>query len=159
MNFVKFSKKNVQIWEMKVGNLFWAKFFLFYWKHHIIFPNMSDLFVIRRRSRLNVKESTNFYHYRVEVYYAMIDMQLQELNIWFKEVNTELLLCRLIWSNRSFSAFDNIKLTWFVEFYISDFSSIERAVLDFQLDNYILDVRSNKQFFELKELVSLLKNG
>ena len=38
-------------------------------------------------------ESTNLHYYCVEVFYAVIDMQLQELNNRFNEVNIELLLC------------------------------------------------------------------
>jgi len=41
---------------------------------------MLNLFVIRGRSRCNVEESMNLHHYRVEIFYAVIDMQLQELN-------------------------------------------------------------------------------
>jgi len=37
-------------------------------------------------------ESTNLHYYRIKVFYAVIDMQLQELNNWFNEVNVELLL-------------------------------------------------------------------
>ena len=80
MNLVKFSKHRLQKmrdegWESLLGEVF-----LFCDKHHIIVPNMLDLFVIRGRSRLNVEESTNLHHYRVEVFYVVIDMQLQELN-------------------------------------------------------------------------------
>jgi len=56
-----------------------------------------------------------------------------------------------------FSAFDKRKLIRFVEFYTSDFSPIELAALDFQLDNYIRDVHSNKQFFEIKGIGELAK--
>jgi len=121
---------------------------------------MLDLFVIRGRSRRNVEESTNLHHYRVEVFYVVIDMQLQELNNRFNEVNTELLLCMTCLSLAdSFSAFDKIKLIRFAEFYKSDFSPIELATLDFQLENYILDVRSNRQFSEIKGIVELSKKN
>ena len=38
-------------------------------------------------------ESTNLHYYRVEVFYTVIDMQLQELNNRFNKANIELLLC------------------------------------------------------------------
>jgi len=158
MNLVKFSKHRLQKmrdegWESLLGEVF-----LFCDKHHIIVPNMLDLFVIRGRSRRNVIESTNLHHYRVEVFNAVIDMQLQELNNQFNEVNTELLLCMACLSPAdSFSAFDKRKLIQFAEFYKSDFSPVELATLDFQLENYILDVRSESQFFEIKEIGELAK--
>ena len=54
---------------------------------------MEDIFVFQGKSRRNVKESTNLHYYRVEIFYAVIDSQLQELNNRFNEVNMELLLC------------------------------------------------------------------
>ena len=116
------------------------------------------MFVIRGRSRCNVEESTNLHHYRVEVFNAVIDMQFQELNNQFNEVNTELLLCMACLSPAdSFSAFGKRKMIQFAEFYKSNFSQVELAALDSQLENYILDVRSNRQFSEIKGLVELSK--
>ena len=54
---------------------------------------MNDIFVARGRSRRNAHGMTNLHYYRVELFYAIIDMQLQELNNRFTESNTELLLC------------------------------------------------------------------
>ena len=36
---------------------------------------------------------TTEHHYRVELFYTIVDMQLQELNDHFTETNTQLLLC------------------------------------------------------------------
>ena len=88
----------------------------------------------------------------------MIDVQLQELNNRFNEVNTELLLCMACLSSTdSFSALDKRKLIQFAKFYKSDFSRVELATLDFQLENYILDVRSDRQFSEIKGIGELTK--
>ncbi|PIM99151.1 hypothetical protein CDL12_28358 [Handroanthus impetiginosus] len=48
-----------------------------------------QIFFILRK----VFKVTYLHHYRVELFYTIIDMQLQELNDWFNEVNTELLSC------------------------------------------------------------------
>ncbi|KAK1393179.1 hypothetical protein POM88_012235 [Heracleum sosnowskyi] len=48
-------------------------------------PDMSLIFVPRGRSGCNTYKSTNLHHYRVELYYSIIDMQLQELNNRFDE--------------------------------------------------------------------------
>ena len=51
------------------------------------------MFVTHGRPRRNAQTMTNYYHYRVELFYSVIDMQFQMLNNRFNEVNIELLLC------------------------------------------------------------------
>ena len=111
---------------------------------------MDDLFVLRGRSHRNAQEITHLHHYRVELFYTVIDMQLQELNSRFNEVNTELLLCMAsLDPSNSFSNFDKGKLLRFAEFYPNDFSPLELMILDNQLKSYIIDVRSSGQFSEV----------
>ena len=83
---------------------------------------MEDIFVFQGRSRRNVKESTNLHYYHVEIFYAVINSQLQELNNRFNEVNIELLLCIVCLDlANSFSTYDKTKLLRFVEFYHMNF--------------------------------------
>ena len=83
-------------------------------------------------------------------------MQLQELNDWFVEVNTDLLLCMTRLSpNNSFLTFDKNKLIQFAKYYSKDFSDIELMLLDYQLQTYIIDVRVSKQFLGLKNIGDL----
>ena len=78
-------------------------------------------------------------------------MQLQELNNCFTEVNTKLLLCvACLNPMNSFSAFDKERLVRLTQFYACDFSAIELVALDYQLQNYIADIRSSNEFLELK---------
>ena len=85
-------------------------------------------------------------------------MQLQELNDRFTEASTELLLClAYLRPDDLFSDFDKKKLIRLAEFYPEDFSSTELMKLDNQLETYILDVRSSKQFVELKGIGDLAK--
>ncbi|GAV79922.1 LOW QUALITY PROTEIN: Dimer_Tnp_hAT domain-containing protein, partial [Cephalotus follicularis] len=85
------------------------------------------------------------------------DMQLQELNTRFNEVNTELLLCMACLNpSDSFSAFDKNKLIRFAQFYESGFSQ-ELMVLDDQLETYIIDIHSCNDCFELKGIGDLAK--
>lgn len=57
---------------------------------------------------------TNRYYYQVDLFYTMIDMQLQELNCRFDKVNIELLFCPACLNpNDSFAAFDKQKLIRF----------------------------------------------
>ncbi|XP_057495651.1 uncharacterized protein LOC130780647 [Actinidia eriantha] len=41
---------------------------------------------VRGRSCLNAQETTHLHHYRVELFYTVVDMQLQELNNCFNEL-------------------------------------------------------------------------
>ena len=68
----------------------------------------------------------------------------------FSDINTELLICVACLSSRdSFSSFDKKKLVQLAKLYSRDFSSVELLALDAQLENYILDMRSDSDFDEL----------
>ena len=83
-------------------------------------------------------------------------MQLQELNDRFLEANTELLLCvACLCPKDSFSAFDKKRLIQLAEFYPEDFSSVNLLTLDDQLETYIFNMRSSKEFEGLKGLGDL----
>lgn len=66
---------------------------------------------------------TNEHQYKVNCLYAILDLQLQEFNDRFNEVNTELLICAASLSPiDSFSQFDQSKLMSLSTFYPFDFS-------------------------------------
>jgi hypothetical protein len=105
---------------------------------------MDDTFVLRRPRR-RAPEITNLHHYRVELFYTVIDMQLQELNNRFNKVNTELLLCvACLNPSDSFCAFDKQKLIRLAQFYPFEFSTIDLLALENQVENYIVDTRSDE---------------
>ncbi|KAH9672191.1 TTF-type domain-containing protein [Citrus sinensis] len=89
------------------------------------------------RSRRKAQEITNLHRYRVELYYAVLDMQLQELNSRFNGTNTELLLCLAS------------------QLYPNEFSTIDIMALGTQLDTYILDMRTSGEFSKLKDIGDL----
>jgi hypothetical protein len=60
--------------------------------NEIVVPNMDDIYLVRGRSRRKAHGMTNLHYYCVELFYAIIDMQLQELNNRFTKSNTEFLL-------------------------------------------------------------------
>ncbi|XP_052177536.1 uncharacterized protein LOC127791592 [Diospyros lotus] len=127
--------------------------------HYIDVPNMDDMF-IRRAPRgcpqRQAPEITYLHHFRVNLFYAVIDMQLQELNDRFSEANTELLLCVACLSPKdSFSAFDKKGFIQLAEFYPEDFSSVNLLTFDDQLETFIFNMRSNKEFEGLKGLGDL----
>jgi hypothetical protein len=73
----------------------------------------------------------NSHHYRVELHYIIIDMQLQELNSCFNEASSELLLCVTCLSpNDMFASFNKEKLLRLDQFYLNDFSIVQLITLD-----------------------------
>ena len=73
-------------------------------------------------------------------------------------MNMKLLLCMVCHDQtNSFFSYDKTKLFRFAEFYPNEFSAVELIALEHQLDNYILDVRSNNQLFEIMRVSGLAK--
>ncbi|KAK4593477.1 hypothetical protein RGQ29_017548 [Quercus rubra] len=111
--------------------------------HDISILNIDETFVVSGRSRRNTQQKTNLHHYCVELFYTVINMQLQELNNHFSEANTDF---------NSFVAFDKEKLIRLAKFYPSNFLGTDILALDSQLQNYIFDMRSNDFFLELQKV-------
>jgi len=120
---------------------------------------MEDIFFSSEgRSRRGGKAQaiTTKHHYRVELFYTVVDMQLQELNDHFTETNTQLLLCMDCLNPTSlFSSFDKARLIEFAKFYPYEFSAINLVMLDNQLETYIIDMRSNVEFSSLKGIKNI----
>ena len=130
--------------------------FLFCTTHDIFILNVDETFVVSGRPRRNTQQNTNLHHYRVELFYIVIDMQLHELNNHFSEANTNLLLCMAYLNpSNSFVAFDKEKLIRLAKFYPSNFLGTDILALDSQLQNYIFDMRSNDFFLEFQRVSEL----
>ncbi|KAK9713942.1 hypothetical protein RND81_06G059800 [Saponaria officinalis] len=125
-------------------------------KHDILAPKMDDMHVIRGKSRRRVSKFTNEHYYRVECFYTIIDMILQEINGRFSELNTDLLL-GVAYFNLvdSFSNFDKKRLIRLAELYPNKFSDIQVDGLGIQLETFIVDMRRDERFFDLKGIVDL----
>lgn len=116
-------------------------------KNDIPVPIMDEQYVPHGRKRRNIEKITSLYYYKIDRFYYMIDIQIQELNNRFNETNTELLLCiTCLDPHSSFEAFNIDKLLHFASFYPVDFSLLDRVMLKNQLQNYIHDVQSNEDF-------------
>ncbi|XP_031275229.1 zinc finger MYM-type protein 1-like [Pistacia vera] len=158
MSLVHLSKRRLLL----IRNNGWDNLFdevsHFYIAHNIDVPNMQEKFVARGRSRRNIQEMTNLFHYRVELFYAIIDLQLSELNNCFNEGNTKLLICMASLNpSDCFQAFDKGKLVGFAQFYPLEFSSTDLMALELQLDNYIDDMRSNIATASVERAFSAMK--
>ena len=102
------------------------------------------------------RKQTNDDHFRREVYIGVIDQISQELDNRFDEVNMELLSCMSAFSpSNSFASFDAQKVRRLAEFYPNDISGNHLLKLEFQLDNYIDDMRRDETFQGLDNLVDL----
>ncbi|XP_060966851.1 uncharacterized protein LOC115703951 [Cannabis sativa] len=156
MKLVEICKKRLQAMRDNGWDSFLIQVSTFCAKYNVYVPTMDDIYVVQGRSRRNAQEMTNLHHFRVEFFYAVIDMQLQELNERFNEVNTELLLSLAsLCPSDSFEAFDKERLIRFAEYYPRDFSTFELTMLDNQLETYILDVSSTENFLGLKSIGDL----
>ncbi|PIN00402.1 Tam3-transposase (Ac family) [Handroanthus impetiginosus] len=112
-------------------------------KHDIEIPRFDSFYVFRGKSRRKVAEYTVLHHYRVEVFYKVIDWQLQELNSRFNEVTSDLLHGMVCLSpSQSFANFDIEKIMRLATLYPDDFTEYDLVELRCQLENYIVDVGS-----------------
>ncbi|XP_021756932.1 zinc finger MYM-type protein 1-like [Chenopodium quinoa] len=119
----------------------------FCYGHDIDVPNMNDFYMTPGRPKRNAPKITYEHHYRVEVFYATIDLQLQELNNRFNEINTELLRCvACLCPKNSFHNFDVVKLVRMAELYPYDFDSNDIRGISSELRNFIIDVRQRDEF-------------
>ncbi|CAI0434959.1 unnamed protein product [Linum tenue] len=125
-------------------------------KDSIHIPIMHDVYVLPGRSRRKAPDITNLHHFQVELFYTVVDMQLQELNNRFDEVNTRLLTCMTCFSPESeFAAFDLEKLMCLTRFYPAEFGSIHDTIIRQQFIGYHRDVTADERFARLKGIDKL----
>ncbi|KAK4267405.1 hypothetical protein QN277_024191 [Acacia crassicarpa] len=124
-------------------------------KHDIRIPDMESVLQGRTKRRGPV---THLHHFKVDIFYTVIDTQLQELNDCFSEVSSNLLECMTCLNPcNSFSAFDKNKLCESAHYYPSDFDWNDFAMLEYQLNTYIVDVQLNPDFLNLQGIADLAK--
>jgi len=139
-------------WDSLVNEVF-----SFCKKHDIELVIMDGEFVNPKKPRKR-SNMTNFHHYQVECFYTVLDMQIQEFNDRFDEVNTELLSCVASLSRiDSFHEFDQLKVLRLSEFYPRDFTHVDQRSLEHQLGLYIDNIREDERFANLKSLGDLAR--
>ncbi|PKU84132.1 hypothetical protein MA16_Dca027552 [Dendrobium catenatum] len=159
MKLVQISKQRLQLLRENGWNALLAEVSRFCGVFEVVVPNMNETNKTRRRAVRRGEEITNLHHYRADLFYTVVDMQLQELNNRFSESSTELLLCvSCLNPSDSFHAYDEWKLICLAELYPSDFSIIEVVVLKNQLSTYIIDMRTSEEFSSAKQIVKFKKN-
>ncbi|KAG5613175.1 hypothetical protein H5410_024456 [Solanum commersonii] len=127
-------------------------------KHDIVIPEM-DASYFPGKSKRKALDVTYSHHLRVEIFYVVIDLHLQELNNRFDVVSTDLLLGMASLNPiNSFGSFDKGKIMRLTEYNMNEFDSNKLRNLSFQLDSFIVYVcGSDKRFFNLKGISDLVK--
>ena len=119
-------------------------------------PNMAEEIPVRGRSRRDGFTGTNLHHYRVGIFYVVLDKICAEMNHRFSEATTEILLCfSCLDPSNSFSKFDVNKLARLAEIYDADFSDHDRGIIREQLETYVLQVRRHAAFANCTDIESL----
>ncbi|XP_048494662.1 uncharacterized protein LOC125494860 [Beta vulgaris subsp. vulgaris] len=126
-------------------------------KHAIVVPNMEDKYIPQGRSRHFIKEAIYLHHFRVEVFIGVIDLQLQELNNHFDEVNMELIKCMAcLCPKDGFSSFNKENVLKLSTLYPSEFTTNDLDTLDCQLDIFMEGMRDDSgEFQNVNDLSSL----
>ncbi|XP_073137031.1 uncharacterized protein [Henckelia pumila] len=118
-------------------------------------PNFDDCYTRGTKRSCQLKNNITVHdHYHFEIFNAVIDYQLMELNEIFPESTMELLTLSNALSSvdgfKSFSLFDICSLV--DKFYFHDFNQEERDDLKRELDHYKFDVPRHAQFQNLDSL-------
>ncbi|XP_015167797.1 zinc finger MYM-type protein 1-like [Solanum tuberosum] len=110
--------------------------------HDILIPKLDESYFPGKSKRKSSGVSYA-HHLRVEVFFAVIDVQLQELNDRFDVVSSDLLLgMGSLNPVNSFSNFDKGKIMTLAKCYPSEFDDGKIRDLSYQLDTFISHMRS-----------------
>ncbi|XP_074290846.1 uncharacterized protein LOC141617557 [Silene latifolia] len=125
-------------------------------KNEICIPIMSDMYVVPGRYRRGKKQVDNDHHFRIDVFLIWVDQILQEIEDRFDERSKDLLICMSCFNPKDrFSSFDIPNLPRLARFYPSDFSRLDLQHLEYQLGNFVEDVRNDDRFWNLESLNDL----
>ena len=100
----------------------------------------------------------NEHHYRIDYFFAVLDLLGEEFSDRFNEVNSELLLCMSALSPSDlFSGFDKEKLAELAKFYPDDFNHKDMVTLEHELGLYIDNILHDERFSSLENIGDLAK--
>ncbi|KAH0752155.1 hypothetical protein KY285_005303 [Solanum tuberosum] len=158
MGLLDLSKKRLQMMREDEWDSMMDEVRLFCGKHGISIPKMNEDYSNgkSKRKRSNI---SYLHHFRVEVFYAVIDLALQELNNRFDVVTSDLLLGMASLSPvDSFANFHKDRIMKLAEYYPSEFGDKELRELNFQLDDFIVYAQKcDSKFLNLKGIKDLAK--
>ncbi|VAI26333.1 unnamed protein product [Triticum turgidum subsp. durum] len=126
-------------------------------KHDIPLLDMEDAYVNPKKPRQKTGIS-NEHYYRVDCFFAVLDLLGEEFNNRFNEVNSELLLCLSALSPSDlFCHFDKEKLLKLAKFYPDDFNHKDMVTLEHELGLYIDNILHDTRFSSLDRISDLAK--
>ena len=118
--------------------------------------DMDACFSSVRISRRKQKSVTVEHHYRVDIFTAIIDQQLQELNNKFNEAIELLKLSTTLDPRNSYKLFNVKDICLLVDkFYPQDFSDQEKIHFRLQLQHYELDVPNHPKLKSMSLIADL----
>ncbi|XP_075103577.1 uncharacterized protein LOC142178147 [Nicotiana tabacum] len=109
--------------------------------HDILIPKMNEFYFLEKLKR-NSSSICYSHHLRVQIFCAVIDVQLQELNDRFDVVSSNLILgmARLNPVN-SFANYDKGRIMTLAKCYPNEFDEVQIRDLSYQLDTFIIHMR------------------
>ncbi|KAG7988370.1 hypothetical protein I3843_03G184700 [Carya illinoinensis] len=127
-------------------------------KFDIDIPELSSRY-IQGRGRHQRDHITIEHHYHFEIFNAVIDFQMQELDNRFGEGTTKLLtLISALDPKDGYKSFNIDDICCLAEeYYPLDFSENEKINLRFQLKHFEVDVLSNPKFQDLRSIADLCR--
>ncbi|XP_071911753.1 uncharacterized protein [Coffea arabica] len=158
MHLVSSTTKLLKNFRDSGWNDFLVKVKLFCEQHQIDIPDMNAQYIARRgRSRGHHDEISVEHYYRVDIFIATIDYQLQELHSRFNDHTVELLVLSTALDPRNgfmlFKIDDICKLA--EKFYPNDFMEQELVRLRIELQHFELDIPNHPELQELSGIHEL----
>jgi hypothetical protein len=158
MNLVRQTKTLIQELRENGWDTLYANVTSYCVRHDIEIPNLDDTHSATRfgRSRLEANQVTLEHFFKVELFFAIIDQQLQELNSRFSEQAMDLLTLSCALNPKgNYRAFNIDTISTLVErYYPMDFNEQDKITLQFQLRQFLVDAR---QSTDLKNLSTIQK--
>lgn len=131
--------------------------YLFSGEYDISVLDMEKDYINSRKPRQKTG-ITNEHHYRIDCFFAVLDLLGEEFNNRFNDVNSELLTnMSALGPSDLFRTFDKEKLMKFAEFYPKDFNDNDMVTLEHELGLYIDNVVHDKRFASLENMCDLAK--
>ncbi|KAH0758109.1 hypothetical protein KY290_021602 [Solanum tuberosum] len=158
MGLLDLSKKRLQMMREDEWDSMMDGVSLFCGKHGISIPKMNEGYS-NGKSKRKRSIISYLHHFRVEVFYAVIDLALQELNNRFDVVTSDLLLGMASLSPvDSFANFHKDRIMKLAEYYPSEFGDKELREHNFQLDDFIVYAQKcDSKFLTLKGIKDLAR--
>ncbi|XP_016496605.2 uncharacterized protein LOC107815518 [Nicotiana tabacum] len=126
--------------------------------HDIMIPKMDESY-FPGNSKRKSSDICYSHHLRVDIFYVVIDVQLQELNDRFDVVSSDLLLgMASLNPANSFANFDKGRIMTLAKCYPNEFDEVHIRDLSYQLDTFIIHMRvGNPKFSNLQGISDLAK--